>query len=303
MLCQLQIKFFIMITVRNGFLLLFLAYAIPSYSQLPDSSSALNGMREAELTFARESAMLGRKEAFVRNFAEESVLFTDKWITNGKEYSQKRENVPVILKWEPEYMDISTGGDFGISTGPWEAQEFRPGTAPLSTGYFLTVWKKINGQWKVILDGGSATPPPAKADHGFSFPEGADSKSHQVLYTDITITTKKIISEETRLLKEWSVSYEPAAYLKYLEKDARSQHSGHLPTTSVDTIRTWLGQQGKSLEWKISGCGASPSGDIGYTYGMLIHAGTEKTAGHYVRIWKKQPDSGWKITVEMLNSD
>jgi hypothetical protein len=48
-------------------------------AQEPDSNSALFSMREAERNFARESVMIGRNAAFVKNFAEESVLFTDKW--------------------------------------------------------------------------------------------------------------------------------------------------------------------------------------------------------------------------------
>jgi len=103
-------------------------------AQEPDSSSALFSMRDAERNFARSSVMYGRNTAFVENFAEESVIFTDRWLTNGKQFSKERKPTPVVLKWEPEFMDISGSRDFGISTGPWEAQEYRPNTAPLSNG-------------------------------------------------------------------------------------------------------------------------------------------------------------------------
>ena len=103
-------------------------------AQEPDSSSALFSMRDAERNFARSSVMYGRNTAFVENFTEESVIFTDRWLTNGKQFSKERKPTPVVLKWEPEFMDISGSRDFGISTGPWEAQEYRPNTAPLSNG-------------------------------------------------------------------------------------------------------------------------------------------------------------------------
>lgn len=48
-------------------------------AQEPDSSSALFHMRKAERNFAKESIMYGRNASFVKNFAEESVIFTDKW--------------------------------------------------------------------------------------------------------------------------------------------------------------------------------------------------------------------------------
>ena len=86
-------------------------------AQEPDSSSALFNLREAERNFARASASFGRKEAFQEYLAKGSIIFTDKWITNGKEFWQNRKAAPSILKWEPEFMDISESLDFGISTG------------------------------------------------------------------------------------------------------------------------------------------------------------------------------------------
>src|SRR5664280_1806953 len=93
-------------------------------AQEPDSTSALYGMREAEKNFAKASVMIGRNAAFAEYFAEESVIFTDKWITNGKQFSKEGKPSPIVLKWEPEFMDIASSRDFGISTGPWEVQEY-----------------------------------------------------------------------------------------------------------------------------------------------------------------------------------
>ena len=59
-------------------------------AQEPDSSSALFHMREAERNFAKESIMYGRNASFVKNFAEESVIFTDKWMTNGRQFWKKQ---------------------------------------------------------------------------------------------------------------------------------------------------------------------------------------------------------------------
>src|SRR5664279_2559845 len=128
-------------------------------AQEPDSSSALFQMRETERNFARASIMHGRNSAFIEYFAEEAVIFTDHWLTNGRQFWKGLNERPVALKWEPEFMDISKSLDFGISTGPWEVQEYRPYTAALATGYFLTVWKKqSDNKWKVILDAGSESP-------------------------------------------------------------------------------------------------------------------------------------------------
>lgn len=274
-------------------------------AQEPDSSSALFSMRAAEQNFAMASLMYGRNAAFADNFADESVLFTDKWISTGKQYSKERKASPVVLKWEPEYMDIADSRDFGFSTGPWEAQEYRPGTPPLSEGYFLTVWKKqTDGTWKVILDGGGTTPPKKDHKHSFSFPAGADKPVLNPPVLNTGSLSKELADRENQFLMNWGKSPLYSTYTSYLAQHSRMQLSGHLPTTNTDTISSWINHFDKNLSWKISGSGAATSGDMGFTYGLLEKQGKgEIIKGHYVRIWKKQPGNGWKIVMEMLNFD
>lgn len=270
-------------------------------AQEPDSSSALFGMREAERNFARSSVMFGRNAAFVENLADEAILFTDKWITNGKQASINRKPSPFILKWEPEFMDIADSRDFGVSTGPWEIQEYRPNTAALATGYFLTAWKKqSDGKWKVILDGGSSTPVPGGPKHMFSFPSGADKVITNPPVMDVEQLKKDLLNMDSRFQAQWEKSH--SAFISFPE--ARIQFNGHLPTANSDTIRSLYSKLDKSIIWQSSGAGAASSGDMGFTYGLIIQPGKpEKTSGHYVRIWKKQPGTDWKIIVEMINAD
>ena len=272
-------------------------------AQEPDSSSALFNMREAERNFAKASVMYGRNAAFVENFADESVLFTDKWITTGKQFSKDRKASPVVLKWEPEFMDISESRDFGISTGPWEVQEYRPGTPPLFTGYYLTVWKKqSDGAWKVILDGGGTTPPIKDPKHKFSFPSGADKPVPNAPVIKVELSCKELLDREKQILAEWERSPLPSTYTEFLSPNVRIQFSGHLPTTNTDTINAIIAHFDKNLIWKSSGSGAATSGDMGFTYGLLeIPDNPVLIRGHYVRIWKKQPGADWKIVLEMMN--
>jgi len=274
-------------------------------AQEPDSSSALFHMREAERNFAKESAMYGRNASFVKNFADESVIFTDKWVTNGRQFWEDRKLSPVVLKWEPEFMDISDSRDFGISTGPWEAQEYRPNTAPVSTGYFLTVWKKqSDGPWKVILDAGSTTPALIGNKHTFTFPAGADRAVPVSGKENIESLSKELSYKEKQNLTVWKNNPVTSTYASFLAPNVRMQLNGHLPTTNADTIKVWIGQLDKTLSWKSVGAGAASSGDLGFTYGLLEISGDPKgTKGHYVRIWRKRPGTNWNIVLEMITLD
>jgi ketosteroid isomerase-like protein len=269
-------------------------------AQEPDSSSALFGMREAERNFAKASVMIGRNAAFAEYFADESVIFTGKWITNGKQFSKEGKPSPIVLKWEPEFMDISDSRDFGISTGPWEVQEYRPNTAPLFSGYFLTVWKKQStGEWKVILDGGSTTPMATGPKHKFTFPSGADKDIPGPPVMNVGQKSKELIEQDIKFQTEWKKN--PSAFSSLLAPDARIQLSGHLPTTNADTIKSWVNQLDRSLTWQPVGAGAATSGDMGFTYGLITTQKNEAVKGHYVLIWKKRPGSTWHIVLEMMN--
>jgi ketosteroid isomerase-like protein len=272
-------------------------------AQEPDSTSSLFSMREAERNFAKASVMIGRNAAFSENFAEESVIFTDKWLTNGKQYWQGRKPAAVVLKWEPEFMDIAGSRDFGISTGPWEAQEYRPNTEPLSTGYFLTVWNKASdGTWKVILDAGSSTPKTGNP-HSFTFPSGADKPVLHPSVLNVDLLCKELYDREKLIEEQWKKNPLPSSYASFLATDVRLQLNGHLPSANRDTIITWLSRLPKTITWKTSGAGAASSGDLGFTYGVIEMNDPALSKGHYVRIWRKQAENTWKIVLEMVSPD
>jgi len=288
--------------MKTILILSFLTFAAAN-AQEPDSSSALFQMRETEQNFARASIMHGRNSAFIEYFAEESVIFSDHWLMNGLQFWKELKERPVVLKWEPEFMDISKSLDFGISTGPWEVQEYRPYAPALATGYFLTVWKKqSDNKWKVILDAGSETPKRKDYIHNFSFPEGADkyTSNHKYLADDSPL--KELKETETQLLEAWKTKPDLLTYSSFLAPNARLQRNGFLPSVTRDSITLMISRIPVEMRWTISGAGVASSGDLGYSYGLIeIKAAQKPTGGHFVRIWKKQENGSWKILIEMLS--
>jgi len=286
-------------------LLLFLLVFSSVEAQEPDSSSALFQLREAERNFARESVMHGRNASFVNNFADNAIIHGTTWVTNGKQVWQEGKIRPIVLKWEPEFMDISGSRDFGISTGPWEMQEYRPYTAPQATGYFISVWKKQpGGVWQVILDDGSSAPAQTGYKHLFSFPAGADKTVINPKRVDEKITCTELNGREKQFLDAWKSNPTHDTYTSFLGQQARLQRNDHLPTTNQDTIKAWILQLPKTLTWETAGSGAASSGDLGFTYGYFdLRNDSKGSKGQYVRIWKKQPAGEWKISLEMMSTE
>ncbi len=279
--------------------------AVAAVAGEPAEGSALSQMIEAERNFAKASVTKGRNAAFVDNLADDCLVYNKTWLTKGRQFFRDQKPAPVVLKWEPEFADISAGGDFGVTTGPWEIQEYRPGTQPLLKGYFLTVWKKqADGAWKVILDNGAIMSVPEKNEHKVSFPEGADKPRKDFKAADAQTASAELKKTDLQFLEAWKKEPVPDTYLSYLATDCRIMRPGALPATTVESVDKMLAEEDMLATWICAGSTVAPSGDLGFTYGLFTRQSEEKYAeGSYVRIWKKQADGTWKILIEMVSFD
>jgi hypothetical protein len=61
-------------------------------------------------------------------------------------------NPGFTLSWTPTHAEAARNGSMGYTYGAYEA---RSGT-DVSRGMYLTIWRRINGHWKVVMDTGSA---------------------------------------------------------------------------------------------------------------------------------------------------
>jgi uncharacterized protein (TIGR02246 family) len=61
-----------------------------------------------------------------------------------------------IVTWTTTSVDVAASGDLAFERGHWTSDPDGAGEAPEEHGEYLTVWKKIDGQWKVLYDTGTA---------------------------------------------------------------------------------------------------------------------------------------------------
>jgi ketosteroid isomerase-like protein len=59
-----------------------------------------------------------------------------------------------------------------------------------------------------------------------------------------------------------------------------------------------------SLTWTPEGAQMAPANDMGFTWGRYVgkskdaHGNPITTTGRYITVWKKQPDSSWKVAMD-----
>lgn len=73
---------------------------------------------------------------------------------------QEYANNPQIdVTWTTRTIQVGKGGDLAVQTGDYHVMHLGPNGDGADEGRFVTVWKKVDGAWKVAEDIGSSTMP------------------------------------------------------------------------------------------------------------------------------------------------
>ena len=121
---------------------------------------------ELEGRFAQAVAKGGGK-TFAEWFADDAVT-----LNNGRPAVLGRTAITreaqwkaadYQLSWIPEGAQMSPAGDMGFTWGHYEGHaKDKAGQPVITSGRYITVWKKQdNGQWKVAMDASADEPPAA----------------------------------------------------------------------------------------------------------------------------------------------
>lgn len=112
----------------------------------------------AESNFALMAEQKGMEEAFLFFAADDAVLNRNDSIIDGKEamkkYFRNQAFKEIRLKWEPDFVDVSSSGDMAYTYGKYIFRAVDSSGVRISAnGIFHTVWKRQDdGSWKFVYD-------------------------------------------------------------------------------------------------------------------------------------------------------
>jgi ketosteroid isomerase-like protein len=138
-------------------------------SQRPISASpkaTVESLKQLEAEFMRAAEEKG-SQGYMSYYADDAVevpngspLIQGKAeISKGMGFLDKKEN---RLTWTPVGGDISASGDLGYTYGNYEFRsKDKEGKLVVQHGKYTSIWRLQNdGNWKVVLDMGNASPEP-----------------------------------------------------------------------------------------------------------------------------------------------
>jgi len=256
-----------------------------------DAQNGVDGLINAEKSFAAYSVAHSTKEAFLKFLDSTGIVFDNGKPVNGIDIWNKREKRPGVLNWHPQFAEISEAGDFGYTTGPWTFQNSLNDSV-VARGQFTTVWHiNKNGEWKFLVDLGVGNTPINKS---------IDVKKIEVekqFYAGAIPHAAPIVTAENNFLKAVAKN-RSNAYKKYLSSESILNRTGNLPATSSSDQSQLIEVTPLSIQYKMDGWEMSENMDMGYVYGTTIINGKTE---NYLRIWRWEKN-GWKIALEVLRN-
>jgi ketosteroid isomerase-like protein len=263
----------------------------------PTIPPALEKMADAERAFAKRAQDATVREAFVEFFADESVAFEPDPVP-ARESWRKRTTKPPPgsqLLWEPRLGDVAASGDLGYLTGP--ATNRVPNTPPRHMNYF-SIWKRqANGEYRVIIDQGVATP--EKVDFAPGVVRAKPTAAWQG-------KESKAAAESSLLAADKAFGAMTAtkgaveAYTAAMHPDARFMRNGFQPMSRSGALE-WIKTHVKAWTTEPMKAETSEAGDLGYTWGKFSLTPPDRAAysGYYVRVWTRKADGSWQIAAEV----
>ena len=116
---------------------------------------------EIDLKFCEESQSIGH-EAWEKYLSENVILGGG---PNEPYLDDRNQMMTSLVKfykledlhfsWEPRYAFISDDETLGVTTGVYKRSFKVEGEVREQSGKYTTTWKKIDGEWKIVLDIGN----------------------------------------------------------------------------------------------------------------------------------------------------
>ena len=278
------------------FSLIFLLFLIP-ISSFAQQAQSLKELVNAENNFASISRDKSTRDAFVACLADSAIVFGRGAAVLGKPMWEGRPAGPGLLFWWPTVSDVSSSGDFGYNTGPFEFSRNRT-EKPAGFGYFSSVWKKgADGVWKVVIDIGIGIPSEEEKKSEWRTNSIKVKKSK-----DKGTAVKKGLMTFDKTYNEKLTQLHTSFIKEYLSTEGRLHRMGYFPLTTASEILNFKDGL-EQYQFQPIGGDIASSGDMGYTYGNVKAINKEDSKEvnlNYMRVYKKEDGKNWKVVLDVI---
>jgi len=276
------------LVIENAFMKQLLTVFFSLYFCLAFSQQKTIDLVEAEKSFARYAMEYNTRDAFLKFMDSNAIVFEKGEILNARQIWEAKKPNTAKLIWEPAFAIISTAGDLGITTGPWQYKLSANDTTIVS-GVFTSVWCFKNNEWKWLIDIG--------VEHNLKTPAFSNVASIELNHLERTTydAGRYLLIAEQNFINSYTAGGKEA-YNSVADNDIYLINPGQLPVSGRNDIDAALVNMSGAVQFKAVGSGVSKEGDIGYVYG---YANEKDKKGNYLRIWRRVGRK-WTLLLQTL---
>jgi ketosteroid isomerase-like protein len=255
------------------------------------AQSDLQKLYDTEKAFERAAAEKGVNQAFVEFSAPDGVCFNPEAL-NCREFWKSRPASPAGLFWNPNFVDVSSNGALGYTTGNSIYRPKGKDDPDAYYGQYVTMWQRQpNGTYLAALDLGISHEKPATVETAWKSPADSGREPNEKKISAADASTAFFETATNQGLGK--------AYKAFLAEDARLLRDGKQPI---------LGRQNALAEFKNDKTriffakrsvfvGAADMAYISNSYTIGDKSGKQIEKGNFLQIWKLRGGK-WQIVLD-----
>ncbi|SMO62142.1 hypothetical protein [Solitalea koreensis] len=292
-------------TIKFFFLIAFIFLSKLGLAQ--ETPKYILELADREQQFNQLSQEKGVKAAFLAVLNERGTVFRPEPINGKFFFKERKEDIPGQLSWEPTWIEVSSDGALGYTTGPFEYRNDPSDPQQANFGQYVSIWVKDKRKWELMLDLGiSHAKPPFTPQLTFA---EINPEYKRAVMDFIAIEQQKNSRELLKATDELYCSNLNSglineSYKEYLAQNIRLLRTNNLPILGKTSATKYLNSIKANYEYKPNVAYVAASRDLGYTYGTVTVTTNVKrkmvtSAYNYVRIWRKEEHGYWKIALDI----
>jgi ketosteroid isomerase-like protein len=296
--------------MKKNFVVILILFACAAAAGLAQVKPELQKLVEAEISFAAAAEQRGTKAAFMEFLADDGIIFRPE-AKNGKSFWRSQPESPALLSWRPAWADISSDGQLGYTTGPWELRPNGKNDQPTAFGQYVTIWKKqADGAFKAVLDIGIShgNPTNVAAKTEKSSPASAGVSAVKWKFPTDAGQGDKSVKEQVlldRLGSIFSQRVMSKKLLGHLADDAVVLREGQMPYVGRAQIAANAEKIDRDFPpdsfLNFEGTATPSQGNLTYAYGVykLTHKDKSVSRWNFLQIWKYR-GGRWQVALDLF---
>jgi ketosteroid isomerase-like protein len=253
----------------------------------------LQKIYDAEKAFEKSVAENGINQAFIEFSTTDGTCFFPGYPVNCIEYFKKRERSPAALLWNPTFIDVSSNGALGYSTGNSIYKPKGMDDASSFYGEYATIWQRQpDGNYKAVLDLGVSHEQP-NGETKWTSPADSGKELNEKKYSAADASTAFFEMSAKQGLSK--------AYKTYFADDVRLLRDGKMPIVGKqNALAVFKNDKSKVNFAKRSiFVGAADMAYISNSYTVTDYGGKLLEMGNFLQVWKLRGNK-WQIVFDVF---